>query len=47
MFLAELMKRGVAETYARTILAAVNPTQPVLAQLEWGDLQVHQSGGRF
>jgi hypothetical protein len=46
-FLAELTKRGVAETYARTILATVSPTQPVLAQLEWGDLQVKQSGGKI
>jgi len=46
-FLAELMKRGVAEPYARTILAAINPEQPVLAQLEWGDQQVKQSGGKI
>ena len=46
-FLAELMKRGVAEPYARTILAAVNPEQPVLAQLEWGDQQVKLSGGKI
>jgi hypothetical protein len=46
-FLAELMKRGVAEPYARTILAAIHPRQPVLAQLEWGDQQVRQSGGKI
>jgi hypothetical protein len=46
-FLAELMKRGVAEPYARTILAAIHPEQPVLAQLEWGDQQVRQSGGKI
>ena len=41
------MKRGVAEPYARTILAAIHPEQPVLAQLEWGDQQVRQSGGKI
>ncbi len=46
-FLAELMKRGVAEPYARTILAAIHPEQPVLAQLEWGDQQVRQSSGKI
>jgi len=45
--LTELMKRGVAEPYARTVLAAINPEQPVLVQLEWGDQQVKQSGGKI
>ena len=46
-FLAELMKRGVTENHARKILADVTPNQPVIAQLEWGDLQVKQSGGKI
>jgi hypothetical protein len=45
--LAELMKRGVTENHARKILADVPPNQPVIAQLEWGDLQVRQSGGKI
>lgn len=46
-FLAELIKRGVAEPYARKILAEIQPGQPVVAQLEWGDLQVRQSAGKI
>jgi hypothetical protein len=33
--------------HARKILADVSPEQPVIAQLEWGDFQVQQSGGRI
>jgi hypothetical protein len=46
-FLAELTKRGVTEMHARRILADISPDQPVIAQLEWGDLQVQQSGGKI
>jgi hypothetical protein len=46
-FLAALIKRGVTENHARKILADVSPNQPVIAQLEWGDLQVKQSGGKI
>jgi hypothetical protein len=46
-FLAELMRRGIAETHARKILADISPDQPVLTQLEWGDLQVQQSDGKI
>jgi hypothetical protein len=46
-FLAELTRRGIAEAHARKILADISPDQPVLTQLEWGDLQVQQSGGKI
>jgi hypothetical protein len=47
LFLAELVKRGVTQNVARKILSEIKPDQPVVAQLEWGDLQIKQSGGRI
>jgi len=47
MFLAELVKRGVTEVHARKVLADVSPEQRVMAQREWEDFQVQQSGGRI
>jgi len=46
-FLKELMKRGVTEVHARKILSEIHTDQPVIAQLEWGDLQVQRSGGKI
>lgn len=46
-FLAELVKRGISETHARKILAGVSADQRVIDQLEWGDVQILQSGGKI
>jgi hypothetical protein len=44
---AELEKRGVGESDARKLLAALKPGQPILDQLEYGDLQIEQSRGKI
>ena len=41
----ELSKRGVGESDARQLIAALPPTQPILDQLEWGDYQIGQAKG--
>jgi hypothetical protein len=46
-WVAELVNRGVTETRARKILANVSADQPVMDELEWGDLQIEQLGGRI
>lgn len=46
-YLAELLKRGVTDIHARKILTGISPAQPIIAQLEWGDLQVRKSGGKI
>lgn len=46
-WLAALIRRGVTETRARTILASVSADHRLMDQLEWGDLQIEQSGGRI
>ena len=43
----ELEKRGVSGTDARKLLATLPPGQPVLDQLEYGDLQIEQSRGKI
>jgi hypothetical protein len=42
---AELAKRGVGESKAREMIAALPPDFSVLDVLEWGDLQVEQARG--
>src|ERR1035438_6884395 len=44
---AELGKRGVGEIDARQLLAGLPPGQPLLDQLEWGDIQIEQSKGKI
>jgi hypothetical protein len=44
---AELEKRGVGGTDARKLLATLKPGQPILDQLEYGDLQIEQSKGKI
>jgi len=43
----ELGKRGVGEIDARQLLGSLKPGQPVLDQLEWGDLQIDQAKGKI
>jgi hypothetical protein len=44
---AELEKRGVGGTDARKLLATLKPGQPILDQLEYGDLQIEQAKGKI
>jgi hypothetical protein len=44
---AELEKRGVGNADARKLLATLKPGQPILDQLEYGDLQIEQSRGKI
>jgi hypothetical protein len=44
---SELGKRGVGEIDARQLLASLPPAQPVLDQLEWGDVQIEQARGKI
>jgi hypothetical protein len=44
---AELEKRGVGGTDARKLLATLPSGQPILDQLEYGDLQIEQSRGKI
>ena len=44
---AELEKRGVGNADARKLLATLKPDQPILDQLEYGDLQIEQSRGKI
>ena len=44
---AELEKRGVGNADARKLLATLKPNQPILDQLEYGDLQIEQSRGKI
>jgi hypothetical protein len=43
----ELTRRGITEGQARKLLDAVPESQPVLAQLRWGDLLISKSRGRI
>jgi len=45
--IAELAKRGVGETDARQLLAALPPGQPILDQLEYGDHLIAQKKGKI
>jgi hypothetical protein len=44
---SELEKRGVGGADARKLLASLQPGQPVLDQLEYGDLQIEQAKGKI
>lgn len=44
---AEMEKRGVGTADARKLLATLKPGQPILDQLEYGDLQIEQSRGKI
>ena len=41
--IAALLARGISESQARKLLAAIPKEQPVLEQLEWGDRLIQQS----
>ena len=45
--LGELTRRGVSEAQAERLLSNVREGQPVLAQLEWGDVLIDRSRGRI
>ncbi|MEO7651081.1 MAG: hypothetical protein ABIZ80_11485, partial [Bryobacteraceae bacterium] len=45
--LAELTRRGIAESDGRNLLAMLPAGQPVLDQLEWGDFQIEQHPDKF
>ena len=45
--LAELTRRGIAESDGRDLLAMLPADQPVLDQIEWGDFQIEQHPDKF